>query len=147
MTWRDTVIVLYCKALHSNEWCCIAWCVIALHGMAWYGVAWHGGHDVAWYGNGLHCIGCMALHYMSWCGIAWHGLLYCSYMNTAAEIHVLGCFLEERLPCYKSFEALRLINLTLRSGLEREERLAKGCPKAGHWLKEDSQALAGLAVK
>ena len=100
MTWRDTVMVLYCKALHSNEWCCIAWCVIALHGMAWYGVAWHGGHDVAWYGNGLHCIGCMALHYMSWCGIAWHGLLYCSYMNTAAEIHVLGCFLEERLPCY-----------------------------------------------
>ena len=68
--------------------------------MAWYGVAWHGGHDVAWYGNGLHCIGCMALHYMSWCGIAWHGLLYCSYMNTAAEIHVLGCFLEERLPCF-----------------------------------------------
>ena len=93
-------MVLYCKALHSNEWRCIAWCVIALHGMAWYGVAWHGGHDVAWYGNGLHCIGCMVLHYMSWCGIAWHGLLYCSYMNTAAEIHVLGCFLEERLPCF-----------------------------------------------
>merc|ERR1711994_1193836 len=99
MTWRYTVMVLYCKALHSNEWRCIAWCVIALQGMAWYGVAWHGGHDVAWYGNGLHCIGCMALHYMSWCGIAWHGLLYCSYMNTA-EIHVLGCFLEERLPCF-----------------------------------------------
>ena len=100
MTWRDTVMVLYCKALHSNEWRCIAWCVIALHGMAWYGVAWHRGHDVEWYGNGLHCIACMALHYMSWCGIAWHGLLYWSYMNTAAEIHVLGCFLEERLPCY-----------------------------------------------
>ena len=48
---------------------------------------------------------------------------------------------------YESFEALRFINLTLRSGLEREERLAKGCPKAGHWLKEDSQALAGLAVR
>ena len=93
-------MVLYCKALHSNEWRCIAWCVIALHGMAWYGVAWHRGHDVEWYGNGLHCIACMALHYMSWCGIAWHGLLYCSYMNTAAEIHVLGCFLEERLPCF-----------------------------------------------
>merc|ERR1712083_44155 len=89
--------------LHSNEWCCIAWCVIALHGMAWYGVAWHRGHDVEWYGNGLHCIACMALHYMSWCGIAWHGLLYLSYMNTAAEIHVLGCFLEERLPCYECF--------------------------------------------
>ena len=76
MTWRYTVMVLYCKALHSNEWRCIAWCVIALHGMAWYGVAWHRGHDVEWYGNGLHCIACMALHYMSWCGIAWHGLLY-----------------------------------------------------------------------
>jgi hypothetical protein len=53
-----------------------------LHGMAWYGVAWHRGHDVEWYGNGLHCIACMALHYMSWCGIAWHGLLYWSYMNS-----------------------------------------------------------------
>ncbi len=89
-------MAFYCMVCH-----CIAWCVIALHGLAWYGVAWHGGHDVAWYGNGLHCICCMALHCMSWCGIAWHGLLYCSYMNTAAEIHVLGCFLEERLPCYK----------------------------------------------
>ena len=35
MTWRYTVMVLYCKALHSNEWRCIAWCVIALQGMAW----------------------------------------------------------------------------------------------------------------
>ena len=57
MTWRDTVIVLYCKALHSNEWRCIAWCVIALHGVSL--------HCMEWRGMVLHGMVVMMLHGMA----------------------------------------------------------------------------------
>ena len=42
MTWRDTVMVLYCKALHSNEWRFIASCVIASHGVSLHCMEWRG---------------------------------------------------------------------------------------------------------
>ena len=51
-------------------------------------------------GNALHRLYGVALYVMVWHSLAWFGCIDRIYIHTAAEIHVLGCLLEERFPCF-----------------------------------------------
>ena len=50
-----------------------------------------------WHQIALHRLYGVPLYVMVWHSMAWFGCIDCTmYIHTAAEIHVLGCFLEER---------------------------------------------------
>ena len=63
-------------------------------------------------------------------------------MNTAAEIHVLGCFLEERLPCFVNQGGKVLFTVKQRSNhppplyQRTSQQQAKNCPPSIATLKK-----------
>ena len=55
---------------------------------------------MVWQRIALHMLYGVALYVMVWHSLAWFGCIDRIYIHTAAEIHVLGCLLEERFPCF-----------------------------------------------
>ena len=86
MTWHHALkgLVLFCKLMHSNEWCYTAWCGIALHRMAryvigWCCLAWWSWCCMVWHQIALHRLYGVALYIMVWHSMAWFGCIDHSY--------------------------------------------------------------------